>query len=102
MTNGEIVTHSHGTKVCIATVCWISIPGWTRDRRNYKRKRFTDELVRPRLRQLRNSTRTSNRWKKIWTIWTGALERASTPLGNAPLLASHPVYHYAATLRLGI
>jgi zinc transport system substrate-binding protein len=25
-----------------------------------------------------------------------ALERASAPLGRAPLLGSHPVYHYAA------
>jgi putative ABC transport system permease protein len=96
MTNGEIVTHSHGTEG-LHSHGLLDFNTWMDPRQaKLQAQAIHDELVRLTPAATKEFDSNLKSLEKDLDDLDGALERASTPLGNAPLLASHPVYHYAA------
>jgi putative ABC transport system permease protein len=96
MTNGEVVTHSHGTEG-LHSHGLIDFNTWMDPRQaKLQAQAIRDQLVRlvPAATQEFNANLQSLE-KDLDDLDTD-LERASASFGNVPLLASHPVYHYIA------
>jgi zinc transport system substrate-binding protein len=96
MTNGEVVTHSHGTEG-LHSHGLIDFNTWMDPRQaKLQAQAIRDQLVRlvPAATQEFNANLQSLE-KDLDDLDTD-FERASASLGNVPLLASHPVYHYIA------
>jgi putative ABC transport system permease protein len=96
MTNGEVVTHSHG-KEGLHSHGLTDFNTWMDPRQaKLQAQSIRDELVRLEPAATKEFDENLRSLNKDLDDVDAALERASAPLGNAPLLASHPVYHYAA------
>ena len=96
MTNGEVVTHSHGTEG-LHSHGLIDFNTWMDPRQaKLQAQAIRDQLVRlvPAATQEFNANLQSLE-KDLDDLDTD-FELASASLGNVPLLASHPVYHYIA------
>ena len=96
MTNGEVITHSHG-KEGLHSHGVMDFNTWMDPRQaKLQAQSVRDELVRLEPAAAKDFDANLRSLDKDLDEVDAALERASAPLGNAPLLASHPVYHYAA------
>ncbi|MGD1084080.1 MAG: zinc ABC transporter substrate-binding protein [Verrucomicrobiota bacterium] len=96
MTNGEVITHSHG-KEGLHSHGVMDFNTWMDPRQaKLHAQSVHDELVRLLPAAKKDFDANLQSLDKDLDDVDAALERASVPLGNAPLLASHPVYHYAA------
>jgi putative ABC transport system permease protein len=96
MTNGEVITHSHG-KEGLHSHGVMDFNTWMDPRQaKLQAQSVHDELARLEPAAKKDFDANLQSLDKDLDEVDAALERASAPLGNAPLLASHPVYHYAA------
>ena len=96
MTNGEVITHSHG-KEGLHSHGVMDFNTWMDPRQaKLQAQAVRDELARLEPAAAKEFDANLRSLDKDLDEVDAALERASAPLGNAPLLASHPVYHYAA------
>ncbi len=96
MTNGEVITHSHG-KEGLHSHGLLDFNTWMDPRQaKLQAQAIRDELVRLLPAATKEFDANLRSLQKDLDEVDADLERASAPLGNAPLLASHPVYHYAA------
>ncbi|MGA3178934.1 MAG: zinc ABC transporter substrate-binding protein [Verrucomicrobiota bacterium] len=96
MTNGEVITHSHG-KEGLHSHGVMDFNTWMDPcQAKLHAQSVHDELVRLEPAAKKDFDANLQSLDKDLDEVDAALERASAPLGSAPLLASHPVYHYAA------
>jgi len=96
LTNGEVITHSHGTEG-LHSHGLIDFNTWMDPRQaRIQCQVIHDELVRLLPANTKDLDVNLQLLAKDLDEVDAGLERASAPLGHAPLLASHPVYHYAA------
>jgi putative ABC transport system permease protein len=96
MTNGEIITHSHG-KEGLHSHGAMDFDTWVDPRQaKLQAQSVHDELVRLEPGAAKDFDANLRALDQDLDDVDAALERASAPLGREPLLASHPVYHYAA------
>ncbi len=96
MTNGEVITHSHG-KEGLHSHGLLDFNTWMDPRQaKVQAQAIHDELVRLVPAATKEFDANLQSLDKDLDQLDAELERASAPLGSAPLLASHPVYHYAA------
>jgi len=96
MTNGEVITHSHG-KEGLHSHGMMDFDTWVDPRQaKIQAQSVRDELARLEPAAAKDFDAGLKSLDKDLDDIDAALERASAPLGKAPLLASHPVYHYAA------
>jgi putative ABC transport system permease protein len=96
MTNGEVITHSHG-KEGLHSHGLLDFNTWMDPRQAKLQARVIgDELARLEPAATKEFDANLRSLEKDLDDLDADLERASAPLGNAPLLGSHPVYHYAA------
>jgi putative ABC transport system permease protein len=96
MTNGEVITHSHG-KEGLHSHGMMDFDTWVDPRQaKIQAQSVRDELARLEPAAAKDFDAGLSSLDKDLDDIDAALKRASAPLGNAPLLASHPVYHYAA------
>jgi len=96
MTNGEVITHSHG-KEGLHSHGVMDFNTWMDPRQaKLQAQSVRDELARLEPAAAKDFDAGLASLDKDLDDLDTALQRASAPLGNAPLLASHPVYHYAA------
>jgi zinc transport system substrate-binding protein len=96
MTNGEVITHSHG-KEGLHSHGVMDFNTWMDPRQaKIQAQSVRDELVRLKPAATKDFDAGLQSLDKDLDEVDAALQRASAPLGNAPLLASHPVYHYSA------
>jgi putative ABC transport system permease protein len=96
MTNGEVITHSHG-KEGLHSHGLLDFNTWMDPRQaKLQAQAIRDELARLEPAATKQFDANLQSLDADLDNLDAALERASAPLGNAPMLASHPVYHYAA------
>ncbi len=96
MTNGEVITHSHG-KEGLHSHGLLDFNTWMDPRQaKLQAQAIRDELARLEPAATKEFDANLLSLDKDLDDLDADLERASAPLGQAPLLASHPVYHYAA------
>jgi len=96
MTNGEVITHSHG-KEGLHSHGVMDFNTWMDPcQAKLHAQSVHDELVRLEPAAKKDFDANLQSLDRDLDEVDAALERASAPLGSAPLLASHPVYHYAA------
>ena len=96
MKNGEVITHSHG-KEGLHSHGLLDFNTWMDpSQAQVQAQVIHDELVRLMPSDAKVFDANLQSLDKDLSDLDDALKRASAPLGNAPLLASHPVYHYAA------
>jgi putative ABC transport system permease protein len=96
LTNGEVITHSHG-KEGLHSHGLLDFNTWMDPRQaELQAQAIRDELVRLEPAATKEFDSNLRSLEKDLDDLDGDLQRASAPLGNAPLLGSHPVYHYAA------
>jgi zinc transport system substrate-binding protein len=96
MTNGEVITHSHGHEG-LHSHGLLDFNTWM----DPSQAKLQAEAVHDQLVQLVPGARREfdthlKSLEQDLDDLDALLARASAPLGNAPLLGSHPVYHYAA------
>ena len=96
VTNGEVVTHSHGPQG-MHSHGLIDFNTWMDPQQAaLQAQSIHDELARL-LPEAANAFDTNLRaLQKDLDRIDAAIQQASAPLGNLPLLGSHPVYQYAA------
>ncbi len=96
LTNGEVITHSHGAEG-LHSHGLIDFNTWMDPRQaRIQAQVIRDELVRLVPAATREFDVNLQSLDRDLDELDGELEHASAPLGIVPLLASHPVYHYAA------
>jgi putative ABC transport system permease protein len=96
MTNGDVITHSHG-KEGLHSHGVMDFNTWMDPlQAKLHAQSVHDELVKLAPDAKKDFDANLQSLDKDLDDIDAALVRASAPLGNAPLLASHPVYHYAA------
>lgn len=96
LTNGEVITHSHGAEG-LHSHGLIDFNTWMDPRQaKIQAQVIHDELVRLVPSATKGFNANLQSLDQDLDEVDAELERASAPLGNTPLLASHPVYHYAA------
>ncbi len=96
LTNGEVLTHSHGPEG-LHSHGLLDFNTWMDPRQaRLQAQAIRDELVRLLPAATKEFDANLRSLDQDLDEVDAALERASAPLGNSPLLASHPVYHYAA------
>jgi len=96
LTNGEVITHSHG-KEGLHSHGLLDFNTWMDPRQaKLQAQAIRDELVRLEPAATKEFDANLRSLEKDLDDLDVELARASAPLGKAPLLASHPVYHYAA------
>jgi putative ABC transport system permease protein len=96
MTNGEVITHSHGTEG-LHSHGLIDFNTWMDPRQaKLQAHAIRDELVRLVPAATKQFDANLQSLEKDLDDLDADLERASASFGNVPLLASHPVYHYIA------
>jgi putative ABC transport system permease protein len=96
LTNGEVITHSHG-KEGLHSHGLLDFNTWMDPRQaKLQAEAIRDELVRLEPAAAKEFDANLRSLEKDLDDLDAALQRASGPLGGAPLLGSHPVYHYAA------
>jgi putative ABC transport system permease protein len=96
MTNGEVITHSHG-KEGLHSHGLMDFNTWMDPRQaRLQAQSIRDELVRLEPAATKEFDANLRSLEKDLDDLDADLARASAPLGGAPLLGSHPVYHYAA------
>jgi putative ABC transport system permease protein len=96
MTNGEVITHSHG-KEGLHSHGLLDFNTWMEPRQaKLQAQAIRDELARLDPAATKEFDANLQSLDKDLDDVDADIERASAPLGHAPLLASHPVYHYAA------
>jgi ABC-type Zn uptake system ZnuABC Zn-binding protein ZnuA len=96
LTNGEVITHSHG-KEGLHSHGLLDFNTWMDPRQaKLQAQAIRDELVRLAPGAAKELDANLRSLEKDLDELDADLERASAPLGHAPLLGSHPVYHYAA------
>src|ERR1039457_310085 len=96
VTNGEVVTHSHGPQG-MHSHGLIDFNTWMDPQQAaLQAQSIHNELARL-LPEAANAFDTNLRaLQKDFDRIDAAIQQASAPLGNLPLLGSHPVYQYAA------
>jgi len=96
MTNGEVVTHSHGTEG-LHSHGLLDFNTWMDPTQADQQARvIRDELARLLPAAAQEFNTNFRALEKDLDALDAQLESASAPLGHTPLLGSHPVYHYAA------
>jgi putative ABC transport system permease protein len=96
MTNGEVVTHSHGTEG-MHSHGLLDFNTWMDpSQAKLQTQVIHDELIRLVPAATKEFDTNLQSLEKDLDALDSALERASAPLGHTPLLGSHPVYHYTA------
>jgi putative ABC transport system permease protein len=96
LTNGEVVTHSHGPQG-MHSHGQIDFNTWMDPKQAALQAQSThDELVRLVPESVRDFDSNLKALQKDLAEIDVALQQASSSLGHAPLLGSHPVYQYAA------
>jgi putative ABC transport system permease protein len=96
MKNGEVITHSHGPQG-MHSHGLIDFNTWMDPTQAIlQAQSIHDELVRLVPDAAKDFDANLAALKSDLTNLDTLLTKASTRLGNKPLLASHPVYHYAA------
>ncbi len=96
MKNGEVITHSHGPQG-MHSHGLIDFNTWMDPTQAIIQAQVIhDELVRLVPDAAKDFDANLESLKKDLTDLDALLTKASIVLGNKPLLASHPVYHYAA------
>jgi zinc transport system substrate-binding protein len=96
MTNGEVITHSHGAEG-MHSHGLIDFNIWMDPTQaKLQARAIRDQLVRLEPAATKEFDANLGALEKDLDDLDSALAKASAPLGNAPLLGSHPVYHYAA------
>lgn len=96
LTNGEVITHSHG-KEGLHSHGLLDFNTWMDPHQaKLQAQAIRDEVVRLKPAATKEFDANLRALEKDLDDLDARLERASEPLGNAPLLGSHPVYHYAA------
>jgi zinc transport system substrate-binding protein len=96
MTNGEVITHSHGNEG-LHSHGLLDFNTWMDPTQaKLQAQAIHDQLVRLKPAAAREFDTNLQSLEKDLDDLDALLARASGPLGNAPLLGSHPVYHYAA------
>jgi putative ABC transport system permease protein len=94
--NGEVLTHSHG-KEGLHSHGLIDFNTWMDPRQAALQARsIRDELARLVPAATKDFDANLQALQNDLAEIDAAIERASAPLGNLPLLGSHPVYQYAA------
>ena len=96
MTNGEVVTHSHGIEG-LHSHGLLDFNTWLDPTQADQQARvIRDELVRLLPAASKEFDINFRALEKDLDALDAQLKSASAPLGHRPLLGSHPVYHYAA------
>jgi putative ABC transport system permease protein len=96
MTNGEVITHSHGNEG-MHSHGLLDFNTWMDPRQaKMQAEAIHDELARLVPAATKEFDANLQSLDRDLDEVDSALARASAPLGNVPILASHPVYHYAA------
>ncbi len=96
LTNGEVITHSHG-KEGLHSHGLMDFNTWLDPQQaKLQAQAICDELVRLVPAAAMEFDANLRSLDQDLDDLDAELQRASAPLGPAPLLASHPVYHYAA------
>ncbi len=96
VTNGEVVTHSHGPQG-MHSHGLIDFNTWMDPKQAaLQAQSVHDELVRLVPEARKDFDANLKALEKDLAEIDAAIEQASAALGNAPLLGSHPVYQYAA------
>ena len=96
LTNGEVITHSHGTEG-LHSHGLIDFNTWLDPKQAVLQARaIHDELVRRWPAAKKDFDANLQSLAQDLDELDTEFKRASAPLGNKPLLASHPVYHYPA------
>jgi putative ABC transport system permease protein len=96
VTNGEVVTHSHGPQG-MHSHGLIDFNTWMDPRQAaLQAQSIHDELVRLVPEATKDFDANLKALQKDLAGVDSAIEQASAALGNSPLLGSHPVYQYAA------
>ncbi len=96
LTNGEVLTHSHG-KEGLHSHGLLDFNTWMDPRQaKLQAQAIRDVLVRLEPAATKEFNANLRSLEKDLDELDADLERASAPLGKAPLLGSHPVYLYAA------
>jgi putative ABC transport system permease protein len=96
LANGEVITHSHG-KEGLHSHGLLDFNTWMDPRQaKLQAEAIRDELVRLEPAAAKEFDANLRSLEKDLDDLDAALQRASGPLNGAPLLGSHPVYHYAA------
>jgi ABC-type Zn uptake system ZnuABC Zn-binding protein ZnuA len=94
--NGEVITHSHG-KEGLHSHGLLDFNTWMDpNQAKLQAQAIRDELARLEPAATRQFNENYRSLDKDLDHLDAELARASQSLGNAPLLGSHPVYHYAA------
>lgn len=96
LTNGEVLTHSHGPQGSHSHG-GLDFNTWMDPKQaTLQAQSIRDELVRLAPAATKDFDANLNELKRDLVQIDAAIEQASLPLGGSPLLASHPVYLYAA------
>ncbi|MGO8698940.1 MAG: metal ABC transporter solute-binding protein, Zn/Mn family [Limisphaerales bacterium] len=96
MTNGEVITHSHGNEG-LHSHGLLDFNTWMDpDQAKLQAEAVHDQLVQLVPAARREFDTNLSGLEKDLDDLDALLARASGPLGYTPLLGSHPVYHYAA------
>ena len=96
VTNGEVVTHSHGPQG-MHSHGQIDFNTWMDPKQAaLQAQSIHDELVRLVPAASKDFDTNLDALRRDLDAIDAALLQASAPLGRSPLLASHPVYQYAA------
>ncbi|SPE53840.1 conserved membrane hypothetical protein [Verrucomicrobia bacterium] len=96
LTNGEVITHSHG-KEGLHSHGLLDFNTWMDPTQaKQQAQAIRDELARLEPPATKEFDANLRSLEKDLDDLDSQLARASAPLGHAPLLGSHPVYHYAA------
>ena len=96
MTNGEVITHSHGTEG-MHSHGLLDFNTWMDPQQaKIQATVVRDELVRLVPEAAKEFDANLQSLDQDLDEVDAELKRASARLGDAPILASHPVYHYAA------
>jgi putative ABC transport system permease protein len=94
--NGEVVTHSHGPQG-MHSHGLIDFNTWMDPTQAALQAQCVhDELARLLPEATKDFDANLRALQKDLTEIDAAIQQASAPLGNSPLLGSHPVYQYAA------
>jgi zinc transport system substrate-binding protein len=96
VTNGEVVTHSHGPQG-MHSHGLIDFNTWMDPQQAaLQAQSIHDELARLLPEAAKDFDTNLRTLQKDLGKIDAAIQQASAPLGNSPLLGSHPVYQYAA------
>jgi len=96
MTNGEVITHSHGSEG-LHSHGLLDFNTWMDPTQaKQQAQAIRDQLIRLRPTAAGKFDTNLQSLEKDLDDLDRLLAHASVPLGRAPMLGSHPVYHYAA------